>query len=365
MKKRIGILFGGPSGEHEVSVQSAENIRKALDRNKYEVVCIGIDHAGNWRMVESQRTLFSADGGAQPRVGPDDGVGVFATRGPGAALLRHTETADVLQEIEVFFPIVHGTFGEDGTLQGFLRLLGVPFVGAGVLGSAAGMDKDVMKRLLRDAGLPIARFSVVRTEEVGEVSFDVFARHFGTPFFVKPCNLGSSVGIHKVADAEAFSRALEDAVRYDRKILVEEAVPGRELEVSVLGNASPRASVVGEIVVKSDFYSYEAKYLDDDAADLIVPAPLSKAQTDEIRVLAVRAFQVLECRGMARVDFFMRYDGQTIVNEINTLPGFTRISMYPKLWEASGLEQSGLMDELIALAMEEHAADAALKRTYT
>jgi D-alanine-D-alanine ligase len=422
MKKRIGILFGGPSGEHEVSIQSAINIYRALDPEKHEKILIGMDLQGAWRIASAEHPLLiGADGAdalaekpadpAQP-AGADgadalaekpadpaqpagaDGADALAEKpadpaqpagaavspdglrinpaapvvipeaGSGRVILVDLATAAPRQEIDVFFPIAHGTFGEDGCLQGLLKLLGAPFVGAGVLGSAAGMDKDVMKRLMRDAGIPVPRFVVVRSRERDQISFDVLSKTLGTPLFVKPCNLGSSVGIHKVSDAESFDAALADAFRYDLKVIIEEGIRGREIECSVLGNDSPLASVPGEIIVHADFYSYYAKYIDPDGAALEIPARLDKTKAQEIRDLAVRAFEALECQGMARVDFFLKEDGAVLVSELNTLPGFTRISMYPKMWEASGLSYGKLLDRLIELALERHEAESRLKRTY-
>jgi D-alanine-D-alanine ligase len=282
----------------------------------------------------------------------------------GRAVLKDPVSGRSRTEIDVFFPIAHGTFGEDGSLQGFLRLLDVPFVGAGVLGSAIGMDKDVMKRLLRDGGIPIARFVAIREADCDNVAFEDIASAFGTPFFVKPANMGSSVGISKVFDAEAFEEALAGAFLYDRKVLVEEYVRGREIECSVLGNDTPRASVPGEIIVNADFYSYEAKYLDENGAALEIPAKIDDTTTRRVQELAVATFRLLECSGMARVDFFLKADGSVIVNELNTLPGFTRISMYPKLWEASGVSYPQLLEELVRLAVEQHAKESKLKRTY-
>ena len=390
MRKRIGILFGGPSGEHEVSIQSAINIHRALDPERYEKILIGMDLQGAWRIASPGHPLLVGANGsdalseipadpAQPagaakpsgaavspdglRINPAAPV-VIPEAGSGRVILVDLATAAPRQEIDVFFPIAHGTFGEDGCLQGLLKLLGAPFVGAGVLGSAAGMDKDVMKRLMRDAGIPIPRFVVVRSRERDQISFDVLSKTLGTPLFVKPCNLGSSVGIHKITDAESFDAALADAFRYDLKVIIEEGIRGREIECSVLGNDSPLASVPGEIIVHADFYSYYAKYIDPDGAALEIPARLDKTKAQEIRDLAVRAFEALECQGMARVDFFLKEDGAVLVNELNTLPGFTRISMYPKMWEASGLPYGKLLDRLIELALERHEAESRLKRTY-
>jgi D-alanine-D-alanine ligase len=355
LKKRIGILFGGKSGEHEVSVQSAESIRGALDKTHYDVTAIGIDKQGVWRLLDGERPLTDVG----------DGPAILPVAAPeGATVLREAGSGRDLGEIDLFFPIAHGTFGEDGSLQGLLRLLDAPFVGAGVLGSAVGMDKDVMKRLFRDAGLPVAPFVVFRDIDRAEVSFDVLASRLGVPFFVKPCNLGSSVGISKVGNVSEFDAAIDLAFAYDRKIVVEQNVEGREIECAVLGNDSPKASVVGEILVHADFYSYEAKYIDENGAGLAIPAEIDDETTREIQRLSVEAFQAVECAGMARLDFFLRPDGEIVLNEINTLPGFTRISMYPKLWEASGLPYPKLLDELVSLALETHAKEAALRRSF-
>lgn len=266
--------------------------------------------------------------------------------------------------IDVVFPVLHGPFGEDGTVQGMLRLLDVPFVGCGVLSSAVAMDKDVTKRLLRDAGIPIAKFRVVDRSSRGEVDFQDVKDHLGLPVFVKPANLGSSVAINKVEDEKAFLRALEEAFTYDNKVLIEEYVKGREIECSVLGNRNPVASVPGEIIPHHEFYSYEAKYVDNQGAALEIPAKLGEPIVTEIQHLAIRTFQVLLGEGMARVDFFLRDDTEIIVNEINTLPGFTQISMYPKLWEASGISCTELIDRLIQLALERSEAERNLRTSY-
>ena len=361
MKTRVAIIFGGRSCEHEVSLQSARNIYEALDKTKYEVVLLGIDKRGRWHLGHDASLILNATdpklialNAAAPAVTPaEDPAGE-------SLVLRDLETGLVRARVDVFFPIVHGTYGEDGSLQGLLRLLDAPFVGASVQGSAVGMDKDVMKRLLRDANLPTARFQTTRS---AEVEVDAVVRDLGLPLFVKPANLGSSVGITKVRRPADLEPALAYALRFDRKALIEEAVPGREIEVAVLGNEHPEASVCGEIVPQHEFYSYDAKYIDEHGAQLSIPAPLDRRTSDRIRAMAVQAYTALECEGMARVDFFLRPDGETIlVNEINTLPGFTRISMYPKLWEATGLECPRLLDRLIELALERHRAERALVR---
>jgi D-alanine-D-alanine ligase len=263
--------------------------------------------------------------------------------------------------LDVIFPVLHGPFGEDGTVQGLLKLANIAFVGAGVLGSAVGMDKDVMKRLLRDAGIPIARFIAVSRYSSKQTGFDDVRGRLGLPLFVKPANLGSSVGIHKVSHRNQFERAVRDAFNYDNKILVEECINGREIECSVLGNDKPIASVPGEILPRHEFYSYEAKYLDENGAVLEIPAKLLPDTAERIRQLAIQTFSVLCCEGMARVDFFLRNGKEIIVNEINTIPGFTRISQYPKLWEATGISYTELIDRLIQLAIERFEREKRLK----
>jgi D-alanine-D-alanine ligase len=269
------------------------------------------------------------------------------------------ESHRVSRTIDVAFPILHGPFGEDGTVQGLLKLAGIPFVGAGVLGSAVGMDKDVMKRLLRDAGIPIGKFLVLKDGET--MSFKKVSAELGVPFFVKPANMGSSIGVSKVSTQKQFTKAVSEAFTYDRKIILEETIVGREVECSVLGNDKPVASIPGEIIVHDEFYSYDAKYIDENGATLAVPAKLSKATIKKVQQLAVDTFTTLSCEGLGRVDFFLKKDGSLIVNEINTIPGFTSISMYPKLWEASGIGYTQLIDKLIQLALERFEKEKKLK----
>jgi D-alanine-D-alanine ligase len=359
-KIRVGILFGGRSAEHEVSLQSAKNIIDAIDTNKYEVVLIGIDKKGQWHLNEESRFLLPAT---------EPGLPTLEETGENLALVpgRQIESVVALSgeqtpgSLDVIFPVLHGPLGEDGTVQGLLKLANIAFVGAGVLGSAIGMDKDVMKRLLRDARIPIARFLVVNRYSSKEIGFDDAREQLGLPLFIKPANLGSSVGIHKVKDREEFERAVRDALNYDNKILIEECIRGREIECSVLGNENPVASVPGEILPRHEFYSYEAKYLDENGAALEIPAKLLSPISECIRQLAIKTFSVLCCEGMARVDFFLRNDEEIIVNEINTIPGFTRISMYPKLWEATGISYGELIDKLIELAIERFEREKGLK----
>jgi len=324
MKKRrtrVGVICGGQSTEHEVSLRSAENVIAALDKEKYEIVRILINKKGGWEWGSEE-------------------------------------------QIEVAFPVLHGPLGEDGTVQGFLKLMGIPFVGPSVLGSAIGMDKDVQKRLLRDAGIPVAKFVVVRIQDRDTISFAEAKKKLGLPMFVKPANAGSSVGVHKVKNEKDFAGAIEDAFKYDRKILIEEGIVGQEIECAVLGNEDPIASVPGEVKPNHEFYSYEAKYIDENGALLEIPAKLSPQLTKEVQETALATFKVLECEGMSRVDCFVTPDGRVLVNEINTIPGFTKISMYPKLWAASGVSYPALLDRLIALALARAKREKKLKTTY-
>ena len=359
-KIRVGILFGGRSAEHEVSLQSAKNIIDAIDRNKYEVVLIGIDKKGQWHLNEQSRFLLPSTQPELPAL-PETGENLALVPGMQNEQLVALSGEQRLGSLDVIFPVLHGPFGEDGTVQGLLKLANIAFVGAGVLGSAVGMDKDVMKRLLRDAGIPVARFIAISRNAATEADFDYARGQLGLPLFIKPANLGSSVGIHKVKDRQGFETALRDAFNYDNKILIEECINGRELECSVLGNDSPIASVPGEILPRHEFYSYEAKYLDENGAVLEIPAKLPSEISERICQLAIKTFLVLCCEGMARVDFFLRNGKEIIVNELNTIPGFTRISMYPKLWEATGISYSELIDKLIELGIERFEREKRLK----
>jgi D-alanine-D-alanine ligase len=359
-KSRVGILFGGRSAEHEVSLQSAKNIIDAIDSNKYEVVLIGIDKKGRWHLNEESRFLLPTTQSGLPEL-PESSDNLALIPGKQDEQFVALSGQQTLGSLDVIFPVLHGPFGEDGTIQGLLKVVNIAFVGAGVLGSAVGMDKDVMKRLLRDAGIPIARFIVANRYSSQEIGFDHAREQLGLPLFIKPANLGSSVGIHKVNNREEFERAVRDAFNYDNKILIEECIVGREIECSVLGNNDPIASVPGEILPRHEFYSYEAKYLDENGAVLEIPAKLPSAISERVRQLAIKTFSVLCCEGMARVDFFLRNGTEIIVNELNTIPGFTRISMYPKLWEATSISYSELIDKLIELAIERFERDKRLK----
>lgn len=385
MKKlRVGVLFGGRSGEHEVSLLSAASVLKAIDKDKYEVVPIGITKDGRWLTAEHAENLLEGKLVIEPRhlrAGDPDTTPAAAVLAQGesvvvppepvhresglvpfqtdAALMRRA--SDRAINVDVIFPVLHGTFGEDGTIQGLLELADIPYVGAGVLGSAAGMDKDIMKSLFIASGLPIVKHvTVLRSAwESDPKKVEKLVAKLKYPVFVKPANLGSSVGISKAHDRKELGPAIEEAAKFDRKIVIEQGVGGkkgkaREIECSVLGNDEPSASVPGEILPGKEFYDYTAKYLDE-GSQLIIPAKLTKAETKKVQDLAVKAFQAVDCSGLARVDFLMDPTTRKIyLNEINTMPGFTSISMYPKLWAASGLEYADLIDQLIQLGIERH-----------
>ncbi len=388
MKKlRVGVLFGGRSGEHEVSLLSAASVLEAIDKKKYDVVPIGITKNGRWvTAAHAERLLKGHESDARRpshlRAGDPErtfgaavlarGEGIIVPPMPGenhSALLPFETRASELHpahtpiDVDIIFPVLHGTFGEDGTIQGLLELADIAYVGAGVLGSAAGMDKDVMKRLFREAGIPIVKhITVLRSAwrtEPKKVRQQV-EKALRYPVFVKPANLGSSVGISKVHGASELAAGMDEAARFDRKLIVEQGVGGskgkaREIECSVLGNDNPIASVPGEVEPIKEFYDYNAKYLDK-GSGLIIPADLPPKKQEEVRRLAIAAFQAVDCAGLARVDFLMDpRSGRTYVNEINTIPGFTSISMYPKLWAATGIPYAELIDRLIQLGLERYA----------
>src|ERR1700752_3117638 len=387
MKKlRVGVLFGGRSGEHEVSLLSAASVVNAIDTEKYEVVPIGITKDGRWLTAAAAEALLQGkphDESKHLRAGDPEATPGAAVLASGEAVVVPPEplhaanrsltpfqsdaatlrrAADRAINVDVIFPVLHGTFGEDGTIQGLLELADIPYVGAGVLGSAAGMDKDVMKSLFIATGIPIVKHvTILRSEwEKEPKKVQKFVeKKLKYPVFVKPANLGSSVGISKAHERKELGPAIEEAAKFDRKIVIEQGVGGnknkaREIESSVLGNDEPVASIPGEIVPGTEFYDYTAKYLDE-GSKLIIPAKLTRAQTKKVQKLAVKAFKAVDCSGLARGDFLMdARSGKIFLNEINTMPGFTAISMYPKLWAASGLEYADLIDRLIQLGIERH-----------
>ena len=386
-KTRVIILFGGRSAEHEVSLLSARNVFLALDRSRFEPLLIGIDKQGRWRAEPTEnllnatgdpRTLRLAAAGREVTVPvrpetPDTGLITSARRSnevaPASMEDNPADNLSILGRDDVVFPVLHGTYGEDGTVQGLLELADVAYVGAGHLGSGIGMDKDVAKRLLQQAGIPVVPFRVITAGDLRRSPDESTRRasELGYPQFVKPANAGSSVGVSKVKDPAGLIPALQKALSYDLKALVEAAVDAREIECAVLGNDDPQASIPGEIVVhhRDGFYSYEAKYVDADGAATKIPADLPPATAARVRELSIQTFRALDLAGMARVDFFLdRRTGELYVNEVNTIPGFTAISMYPKLWEASGLPVKDLVSRLIDLAIERRTSRRALKTTY-
>jgi D-alanine-D-alanine ligase len=344
---RVAIIFGGRSGEHEVSVASARSVMAAIDRERFEVVPVAIARSGAWLTEEETRAALA-------RI---EGQNLASIQVEGEGLLARPAVLGLLNEVDVAFPVLHGTQGEDGAIQGLFELAGLPYVGAGVTASAAGMDKPVQKALWRTAGLPVVdAITLLRSiceHDPAEAARQV-EREFGYPVFVKPANSGSSVGVSKVRSREDLAEAFAEAGRWDRKILVERAMTGREIECAVLGNDDPQASPLGEIVPAAEFYTYEAKYVDG-STGLIAPAELPGGLVTEIQGLAVAAFKAIDCAGMARVDFFVTPEGRPVLNEINTIPGFTSISMYPRLWQIAGLSYPGLIARLIELGMERHA----------
>ncbi|MDF3864589.1 D-alanine--D-alanine ligase [Pseudomonas denitrificans (nom. rej.)] len=354
-KLRVGVIFGGRSAEHEVSLQSAKNIVDALDRDRFEPVLIGIDKEGRWHLNDASDYLLNQENPALIALNRSNRE-LAVVPGKAEQQLVETGSRQLLDHVDVIFPIVHGTQGEDGCLQGLLRMADIPFVGSDVLGSAICMDKDVSKRLLRDAGIAITPFVTLTRADAARTPFAEAQRKLGLPLFIKPANMGSSVGVSKVEDEAAYDEAVRLALAFDDKVLVESAVKGREIECAVLGNEQPIASGCGEIVVGSGFYSYDSKYIDEDAAKVVVPADIPAEASERIRQLAVDAFLALECSGLARVDVFLTETGEVLINELNSLPGFTRISMYPKLWQAAGMTYSELVSRLIDLAIERHAA---------
>jgi D-alanine-D-alanine ligase len=357
-KIRLAIICGGRSTEHEVSICSARNVFDAADKSKYDISLVRIEKSGVWTLLHSAAELQAAPG--FERFESSSPV-MLQSAVSGSQMLHTIASSSLDQSADVVLPLIHGAFGEDGCLQGFLRLLNVPFVGTGVLGSAVGMDKDVMKRLLNHAGIATAKFQVITRQDARKASFAALMRELGLPFFVKPANAGSSIGVSRVTNSAEFGQALREAFRIDEKVLVEEGIRGRELECGVLGNEEPEASVVGEVVVRDEFYSYEAKYVNENGAILEIPALIPPEISETVRRLAVAAFKVLNCAGMGRVDFFLAEDGRVLLNEINTVPGFTNISMFPLLWEASGVSYSDLIDRLVALALQRHTALNELK----
>ncbi len=364
-KMKIGVLYGGRSGEHDVSLCSAASVVSALDKNKYKVTAIGIDRDGKWYVQEKPEIVVHKNFGK-----------ILSLKKKGKWLVNHFEQKNKLHlyniknkneevVLDVVFPVLHGTFGEDGTLQGLLELAMVPYVGADVIGSAVGMDKDVAKRLLSQAGIPVVSSITINKRQWKNNAQDIIENameKLGLPLFVKPVCTGSSVGIKKVKEKELLTEAMNFAFQFDTRVMIEKAIDCREIECAVLGNDNPAASILGEIIPKHEFYSYEAKYIDPNGAALIIPAQIDSSLADKIRKIAIEGYMALGCSSMARVDFFLdKKTNEFYLNEINTIPGFTSISMYPKLWEATGLKYSDLLDKLIELALERHKKKLEIK----
>ncbi|MBN1149966.1 D-alanine--D-alanine ligase [candidate division WOR-3 bacterium] len=347
-KKNLVLLYGGQSTEREISLVSAEFVFNSADRNLFNVLPVRIERDGTWKLMK-----------INPFCERQKGVEVFPVPRKGGSCLFFTGSRKKNISVDAVFPVLHGALGEDGTVQGFFRILNLPFVGADVLGSAISMDKEVSKKLLEHGKLPICKYICHRKNSDLKPSFESVKKKLGSPFFVKPSNSGSSVGVGKIRSKEQFTEMVENAFKFSEKIIFEEFIEGREIECAVLGNEEPKASIAGEILVKSEFYSYRAKYIDKDSARIIYPADLPGKISREVRRLAVEAFKCLYCEGMARVDFFIRGD-EIFINEINTIPGFTSISMYPKLWEVTGVDSRGLITRLVELALQRHERERVL-----
>lgn len=359
-KLKVGIVFGGRSAEHEVSLQSAKSIIEAIDKDKYEVVLIGIDKKGKWFLNENSNFLLNAADPKNIRL-LESQAQLAVSPGEEKAQLVNLSANQPLDKLDVVFPVLHGPFGEDGAMQGLLKVVDIPFAGPSVLGSAVSMDKDVMKRLMRDAGIPNADFVTLYKHQLAKIDYEAIVAKLGSPLFIKPANMGSSVGVNKAGNREEFFTHLETAFQFDVKVVVEKFIKGREIECAVLGNEEPEASIPGEILAHHEFYSYEAKYIDEKGASLKIPAELSEEMIRKVQEVAIKTFQVLCCEGMGRVDMFITGQNEIFVNEINTIPGFTKISMYPKLWEYSGLPYKTLITRLLELAIQRHKRDSDLK----
>lgn len=345
-KIRVGVIFGGKSGEHEVSLNSARSVMNALDPEKYEVVQIGITHEGQWLTGEAMKALTAGS--------TDSDSTALVQAGTSETQISRLTASHA---IDVVFPVLHGTYGEDGTVQGLLELAGVPYVGAGVVGSAVGMDKAIFKQVMAANGIPVLPWLLVlksQWQTRPQTILDLIENKLSYPVFTKPANLGSSVGISKCRNRDELCAGLDEAARFDRRLVIEQGIDARELEVSVLGNDDPIASIVGEVRPRRDFYDYVAKYVSDDS-ELLIPAPIGPELMEQVRQMAVRAYQAIDCAGLGRVDMLLdKESGAFYLNEINTIPGFTQISMYPKLWEATGLSYPELLDRLVNLALERY-----------
>ncbi|HWP54976.1 MAG TPA: D-alanine--D-alanine ligase family protein [Pyrinomonadaceae bacterium] len=366
-KLRIGIIFGGRSGEHEVSIRSARSVIESIDKSKYEIVPIAITKEGNWLGAAASVKLFPMETQrllAEEKQGSGDRNVTILGDPSRSGLVRLGSRASEPERLDVVFPVLHGTFGEDGTLQGLLEMAAIPFVGCGTLASACGMDKVTMKALFKDAGLPICRHTwLLRSDWDNDKNKVIrkIVREIGFPCFVKPANLGSSVGVSKATDKKSLTKAIDLAARYDRKIMIEEEVVGREIECAVIGNEDPRASLPGEYVIHEEsarFLDYTEKYSSTGHVEFLVPAKIPKSTVKKIQAMAAVAYKSIDASGLSRVDFFLKPDGELLINEINTLPGLTEVSGFPKMWEASGVPFKNVIDQLIQMAIERHSERA-------
>jgi D-alanine-D-alanine ligase len=362
-KINLAVIMGGKSPEHAISLRSGRSVVHALNKDKYNITVIGIDKEGKWYLQDKEDFLLDAEDNTLIALKPSDTTVFLDTDGKNTYLHDRKDNKKI-QQIDVAFPVLHGAYGEDGIIQGLFRSVNVAFVGVDLLASAIGMDKDVAKRLWRDAGIPIAAFEIIHQKNASTVQYSSIVEKLGLPLFVKPANAGSSVGVHKVTNEDEFDAAVKDALLYDRKLLVEEAITGIEVECAVLGNENPKPSVIGAIMPTDTFYSYDAKYISSTGAKMMIPADISPEISQYIQDTAIKAFECIGAEGLSRVDFFLRSDGTIVLNEINTLPGFTSISMYPKLWEATGLAYDDLLDELILLGIQRHQSIRQLKMVW-
>lgn len=362
---QLCVVCGGRSAEHEVSLLSAKNVIAAADPAKFEVTVVGIDKQGTWHLYDPESFLRHPDDPARITLAkPRADVALVSLKGRAALTRLGGRGGSRPIPVDVVFPVLHGTYGEDGAIQGLIRMANVPCVGCGIASSANCMDKEITKQILVQADVPVARFVIAAAYEQDTFDADAAARKLGLPLFVKPARLGSSVGVHKCHDLGGLRKALTDAFRYDTKVLLEEFVQGREIECAVLGNERPRASVPGEVIPRHEFYSYAAKYLDDNGAELRAPTDLDLPTVARVQQLALSTYMAMQCSGMARVDMFLRADGSLVINELNTIPGFTKISMYPRLWGLSGIPYPALIEELVNLAIAGFQTEAALLTDY-
>jgi len=359
-KTSVGILCGGKSSEHRISLISAQNVINSIDKERFTPFIIGIDPDGQWYYYPDGLQLKNADNPSYVELIPSEHKVLFSQNAQ-ERVLYEMKTFSKVASLDVLFPVLHGTYGEDGSIQGLAKIADIPCVGCGILGSAVGMDKDVMKKILRDARISVAESFTIRSYNQKDYSYEMVSDKIGETLYIKPANLGSSIGVSCVTNKEEYDKAVELALSYDDKVLVEQKINGREIECAVLGNDNPKCSTIGEIIPQNDFYTFENKYVNSDGALLSIPAEIPESIIAEARDLSRKAYLALDCKGLTRVDMFFTDEGQLIINEVNTIPGFTKISMYPKLWEHGGISQKELISQLIDLAIEQYKKESAYK----